>query len=778
MLRAAVVFLVLGTLCVPQAFAVNTVIPKVRPIPVGGQYGIWAEGVADYTAWAMSLKTTDGVPEIPTGTLLLFNFSAPYDVVEVPSQAELDTCNLRYAKLLKPYVSPGVPQVSLLALSNPGYQYITTTAPGACGNGVKFAIKVGVSDLQLEHYYVGGAETGGLWAGNSIENKLQKWADTITVQQGDILEFVIPIHASTMHSVVEVPTQDELDRCDFSRATTLLPAAKSSEGAIVRFYYRLSRTGLHHFVCDTPNHCDRFNHKFSVNVDSHPIRGFNMHWVGGEANDNLWTPTGSDYEGWADALQVHWTDQLVFRSPKDNRHGVKVLPTRDAFDQCDFSGASLENVSPPSLVGNVSAITVSAVVPGKLYLANPEHCDDGMKIAVTVGEIPILSVLDVDLIGGGNELADLNLGSSSTTLGNLIADSFAHAGNFLSPVPVRFGICNSGAIGPGIPKGPFSGVSALQIFPYPNTLVVKMLSGAEIKSLFDVSARAFTQYEFLQISSSFLVTQGVVPGEGIVVHRVQYYDEFGTLHDFNDDEYYAVATNDYVGAGGDGYWMFEGKPDLLDNEALNVYELQVLDIFAIGYLGRDPAVPISPLDTRYITLGVFLAASAFAPVWEAKGIARYPEYKRDILHAVKEYKYADGDPSFFSANLSEVTPDDGKGQRFYSALDDSLNALASVRLPDGSINPDALGLMWSTLQKFYGFTRIALDKATAEGCNEEDDMNIAWDKFDTGLSRVVDRPEDVLDKWREAYRISTECTLRGPRRPRRTVVQQGRKLRL
>eukprot|EP00899_Mesostigma_viride_P010718 jgi/Mesvir1/19648/Mv09931-RA.2 len=748
MLRAAILFLFLGTLYAPQAFAVDTVTQEYPPFAVGGD-GIWdATNPAKFQIWSSQ------VGPLPTGAALLFNITPGYNVIEVLSQTQLDTCDFTYAKETN-FARPGVPQESplIVLLKNPGVQYFTTSDRTACEAGLKLSISVVPNPRALNVFPVGGSATNELWYPTPA---LQVWADSIgnSAQQGDVLVFTLPISAFP-HNLVELPSQAELDACDFTNKREVFGASKSTAGDIVTQYVRLNRTGTYYFACSlgiSGSHCAA-GQKFRITVGPHTYRGKNNFWVGGADTDFHWKWLGMGhedaYQTWADSVlgQVAFNDRLIFRSPTEM--DAKLLPNREALDNCDFTYAL--DFPSATVVDGLSIRVLTTIVPGPLYVANPTYCVHGMKFNLTIAPpvwIPGTET-PVDLVGGLAPLDKYNLRTGSTTLGNVIADSFALVAHAFSPSPVRFGVFNSGGIGVTIPAGPVDTRHLLGAFRFPgNGLAVKALNGSEIWAMFEHSAKNFGDGAFLQISSNFRVTQVLVPGEGVVVRSVQFYDEHGMLCDFDPDTEYNIAINSFMSDGGDDYTVFKSKTNLLASRFYDALKIIDTDILGFALIGRDKDVLISPLDSRYCTLGNFLLVSSLMAPWEAVALATWPEYKRQILHSVKEFAYAEGDPSFFSADLSELTADDGKGQRFYSAMDDALGAAARIKDDWGNVPMTVKGFMWALLQKMDDFTEAAMSKAVAAGCNDEDDMNIAWRKYQQGVERAVEHPESVLDEWR------------------------------
>eukprot|EP00899_Mesostigma_viride_P026601 jgi/Mesvir1/7125/Mv09227-RA.1 len=402
-------------------------------------------------------------------------------------------------------------------------------------------------------------------------------------------------------------------------------------------------------------------------------------------------------------------------------------------------------------------------VAGTLYIADLEYCNANVKFALHIDELVKLLELPEELFGGGSSSLEKKMvRSGSTNLGNLIADSMALVGNALSPQPVRLGVYNSGGIGTGAPRGLVDLGTIRRFFRFRNGFAVKALNGSEVVAMLRHSASEFGDGAFLQVSSNFHVVLVMTPEGRAELREALYRNEDGHLVPFDELATYNIAINEYMGRGGDDYDMFVDKPDLLDTDEFKAIQFAEIDALGVALIWTYPEIPISN-EARYTILGDFLNAGATVGPLVTSFIDTFPAYKRTLLHALKEYSYAEGDPSFFNHDLSALTADDGKGQRFISAIDDAMGAAARVGELEGAVPTVIKAFMRATLQRMEGYIRIAMDAATAAGCDDDDDMHLATEKFLEGLARVLDRPEDVLDEWREAYRISTECVMRGPK---------------
>jgi 5'-nucleotidase / UDP-sugar diphosphatase len=159
----------------------------------------------------------------------------------------------------------------------------------------------------------------------------------------------------------------------------------------------------------------------------------------------------------------------------------------------------------------------------------------------------------VALVGGKSESRGME-----TNLGNLITDAMK------AKTGADIGMQNGGGIRAGIAPGTITYRDILTVQPFGNTLVIIKMTGAQIIEVLDYSAGKVGNGAFMQVSGlSFTIKNGkaikVMVGNSPI----------------NKSKIFKVVTNNFVGAGGDGYKMLKplAKEDtgFVDAEAIKDY---------------------------------------------------------------------------------------------------------------------------------------------------------------------------------------------------------------
>ncbi len=127
-----------------------------------------------------------------------------------------------------------------------------------------------------------------------------------------------------------------------------------------------------------------------------------------------------------------------------------------------------------------------------------------------------------------------------TNLGNLITDAIR------AKTGADIGFQNGGGIRAGIAPGTISYRDILTVNPFGNTLVLIDMTGSQVKEVLNYSAGKIGSGAFMQVSGlKFTIKNG--RALNIRVGNVSMIDR----------KIYTVATNNFVGAGGDGYRMLK-----------------------------------------------------------------------------------------------------------------------------------------------------------------------------------------------------------------------------
>lgn len=146
--------------------------------------------------------------------------------------------------------------------------------------------------------------------------------------------------------------------------------------------------------------------------------------------------------------------------------------------------------------------------------------------------------------------------AKETNLGDFIADVWRLTQG------TDIGLQNGGGIRNSIPAGPISFGDVLAVQPFGNTVVKFTITGQQLLEAMEngVSMVKEGAGRFPQISGMTLSWDGSKdPGSRVVEITVG-----GKPLDLNKT--YSVATNSFVGAGGDGYTVFKSATDFLDTQ--------------------------------------------------------------------------------------------------------------------------------------------------------------------------------------------------------------------
>jgi 2',3'-cyclic-nucleotide 2'-phosphodiesterase (5'-nucleotidase family) len=135
-----------------------------------------------------------------------------------------------------------------------------------------------------------------------------------------------------------------------------------------------------------------------------------------------------------------------------------------------------------------------------------------------------------------------------SNMGNLFADAVA-----ASDGRIDVAVINSGALRQDIDAGIVTKGDLISAFPFPNTLVITKLKGAQVREIFNHAAGMTNGVLQISENSRYSFT----PGEQ--VHEIWIKGELIT-----DEKEYWVAAPNFVTQGGDGYWEFQNAIEYID----------------------------------------------------------------------------------------------------------------------------------------------------------------------------------------------------------------------
>jgi 5'-nucleotidase len=169
-----------------------------------------------------------------------------------------------------------------------------------------------------------------------------------------------------------------------------------------------------------------------------------------------------------------------------------------------------------------------------------------------------------------------------TNLGNLIADAMVKL------TGADCALTNGGGIRASIAAGDITKGNIIDVLPFGNYIVAKVVTGADIKAALENGTSAYPELQggFPHVSGiTYMIDTGKPVGDRIVDIQVK-----GKPLDLNGS--YILATNDFLAAGGDNYTMFA------DDAILNEYG--GLDEAVIAYV-KEKGI-ISPKTEGRITV--------------------------------------------------------------------------------------------------------------------------------------------------------------------------------
>lgn len=202
-----------------------------------------------------------------------------------------------------------------------------------------------------------------------------------------------------------------------------------------------------------------------------------------------------------------------------------------------------------------------------------------VAMILVVGLLAI-PVVGLDTVIGETEIS-LNgerqhVRTQETNLGNLVADMLRYYTN------ADIAVYNGGGIRTSADLGEITLEKAMEIMAFSNEVVVLRLSGSTIIEALEhgVSSYGFVSGKFLQVSGIRMYIDPSKPaGERVV--SVLVHGEPLVL-----DQLYTLATNDYLGYGGDGYTMF------VDAELVEIMEMTDQQMFIEYIKTFSPLFPM------------------------------------------------------------------------------------------------------------------------------------------------------------------------------------------
>ena len=232
--------------------------------------------------------------------------------------------------------------------------------------------------------------------------------------------------------------------------------------------------------------------------------------------------------------------------------GTKVNGVTIASTGEYFKNVGMVTIGYNKEAGEVTAVNAVSKVAADLALAEYPQ-DEAVKAeyeAIIKRQSAILDVIvgnsPIALDGARN-----NVRSGETNLGRLITDAM------IAETGADIAITNGGGIRESIAAGDITNGDIINVLPFGNFIITKSLTGAQIKEAIEqgmaFGAGSFPHFGGMQVTVEKVASMaGSTPIEKGRVIDIQI---GGESIDMNES--YVVATNDFMGAGGDGYTVLQ-----------------------------------------------------------------------------------------------------------------------------------------------------------------------------------------------------------------------------
>ncbi len=166
----------------------------------------------------------------------------------------------------------------------------------------------------------------------------------------------------------------------------------------------------------------------------------------------------------------------------------------------------------------------------------------------------------------------------ASTLGRLIADA-QRAGT-----GADVAIMNNGGIRTNLPAGPISYGELFRVQPFQNTLILLQLGGGLLLAALESSI----DEDGIEANISGLTVEYDPEAAGVRVRCARLSDG----RPVSPESTYSVAVNNFMAAGGAGYWMLK--------EATSAKQTGIVDLDAlVAYLEKQPQPVSAPQDERW-----------------------------------------------------------------------------------------------------------------------------------------------------------------------------------
>ncbi|MDF1618394.1 5'-nucleotidase C-terminal domain-containing protein [Petrocella sp. FN5] len=212
--------------------------------------------------------------------------------------------------------------------------------------------------------------------------------------------------------------------------------------------------------------------------------------------------------------------------------------------------------------------------------------------------------------------------TGETNLGNLIAEAM------LDVSGADLAITNGGGIRASIPAGDITQGDIISVLPFGNYVITKSVMGSDIRSILEVGISDYpvAKGAFPHIAGMTIKFDSNLP-VGAKLTEVMIGDEL-----LDDTKTYVLATNDFLGAGGDAYTALANYPILGEFDALD--EVLVAFMLENGtekatVTGRISAIEPVVVDEPVVVPPVIVPPVVTPPIFEVPAV--YVVQSGDVL---------------------------------------------------------------------------------------------------------------------------------------------------
>jgi len=272
--------------------------------------------------WRLYSNVADQRMTAAVGDVLKFNWENAHNVYLMASKEAFETCNFAGATEVSAVSGVTVPVESLPL-------YFSCSISAHCQGGQKLAVTAAAEAKTID------------W---KLYDRLEDRATVAKV--GDVLAF----EWQGGHNVYKMPSAEALAACDFTDAVEVIAANDVSRLVTVDSLPV-------YFSCSVSQHCE--NGQKLVVTAMEDVKTVDWRLYSNVADQRMTAAVG-------DVLKFNW----------ENAHNVYLMASKEAFETCNFAGATE--------VSAVSGVTVPVEsLPLYFSCSISAHCQGGQKLAVT-----------------------------------------------------------------------------------------------------------------------------------------------------------------------------------------------------------------------------------------------------------------------------------------------------------------------------------------------------------------------------------------------------------